>query len=91
MIVFDVDIACVIVVFGNFDDYSIVWEEVGNGGSPFDDDEIIWVANGFFEVFEHDTGVLQAVEIVVDEALVMGKSIGFGDGKTGAGDGMFHT
>ena len=70
--------------------YSIFWEEVGNGIGPFDDDEIVGVADGFGEVICHEARVGEAVEVVVDEGFATWEGVGFADGETGAGDGLRH-
>lgn len=42
-------------------------KEVGNGFSPFDDDDVGGVGEVFGEVVSHEAGVGKTIKVVVDE------------------------
>ena len=77
-------------------------EEVFNGVGPFEDDDGVWVGEGFGEVLAHEAGVFKAVEVVVNKLkigyrggasvacafLLRAPFVAIGDGERGGGDGL---
>ncbi len=65
----------------------VVGEEVGDGCAPFDDDDVGWISEIIGEVFGHEAGIGETVEIVVDKtAFTTRQGVGFGNSEAGASD-----
>lgn len=69
----------------------IFGQDVGNGFAPFDDGDVVFFFDGFFEVLFHDAWVAEAIKIIVGESFAIWASISFGNRKTRTSDRLFDT
>ena len=80
---------CIVVVVVNGDSSVVIREEVRDRVGPFDNYYGVLVVEVFLEVFRHETGVRETIEVVVNELFIARKSVLFRNGETGACNRLF--
>ena len=58
----------IIFCFVNVKNSPIIRKNVGDGVGPFDNDDVSRVGEIFAEIFDHEAGVGETIEVVVNEA-----------------------
>lgn len=82
-------IPCIVIVVVNGDSSVVIREEARDRVCPFDNYYGVLVVEVFLEVFRHETGVRETIEVVVNELFIARKSVLFRNSETGACNRLF--